>query len=42
MLCSVMEHGIMLLCFKTAIHKNEAKLSPFVQFDDEMTSWSAL
>ena len=42
MLCSVMENGMTSLSFQTAIQKNEAKLSSFVQFENEMASYSAL
>ena len=34
--CSVIEHSIMSLSFQTAVQKNEAKLSSFVQFE---TKW---
>ena len=36
--CSVTEHGMTSLSFQTAIQKNEAKLSSFVQFGNEMAS----
>ena len=36
--CSVIEHGMTSLSFQTAVHKNEAKLSSFVQFGNEMAS----
>ena len=42
MLCSVIEHGMTSLSFQTAIQKNEAKLSSFVQFENEMASYCAL
>ena len=35
---SVIEHGMMSLTFQTAVQKNEAKLSSFVQFENEMAS----
>ena len=31
--CSVIEHGMTSLSFQTAVQKNEAKLSPFVQLE---------
>ena len=31
--CSVIEHGMTSLSFQTAVQKNEAKLSSFVQFE---------
>ena len=34
--CSVIEHGMTSLSFQTVIQKNEAKLSSFVQFDNEL------
>ena len=40
--CSVIEHGMTSLSFQTAVQKNEAKLSSFVQFENEMTSYRAL
>ena len=40
--CSVIEHGMTSLSFQTAAEKNEAKLSSFVQFENEMTSYRAL
>ena len=40
--CSVTEHGMTSLSFQTAIQKNEAKLSSFVQFENEMVSYRAL
>ena len=40
--CSVIEHGMTSLCFQTVVQKNEAKLSSFVQFENEMTSSRAL
>ena len=42
MLCSVFEHGRASLSFQTEIQKNEAKLSPFVQFENEMAPYRAL
>ena len=42
MLCSVIEHGWHHLSFQTAVQKNEAKLSSFVQFENEMVSYRAL
>ena len=35
MLCSVIEHGITSLSFQTAVQKKEAKLSSFVQVENE-------
>ena len=40
--CSVTEHGLTSLTFQTAVQKNEAKLSSFVQFENEMASYRAL
>ena len=40
--CSVIEHGMTSLSFQTAVRKNEAKLSSFVQFENEMPSYRAL
>ena len=40
--CSVMEHSMTLLSFQAAVQKNEAKLSSFVQFENEMASYRAL
>ena len=44
--CSVIEHGRTSLSFQTAVQKtvqkNEAKLSSFVQFENEMASYRAL
>ena len=40
--CSVIEHGMISLNFQTALQKNEAKLSSFVQFEKEMASYRAL
>ena len=40
--CSVIEHGMMSLSFQTAVQKNEAKLSSFVQLENEMMSYHAL
>ena len=42
MLCSVIEQGMTSLSFQTAIHKNEAKLSSFVQFENKMAPYRAL
>ena len=39
--CSVIEHGMPSLSFQTAV-QNKAKLSSFVQFGNEMASYSAL
>ena len=33
--CSVIEQGMTSLSFQTAVQKNEAKLSSFVQFENE-------
>ena len=35
MLCSDIEHGMTPLSFQTAVQKSEAKLSSFVQFENE-------
>ena len=40
--CSVIEHGMTSLSFQTAAQKNEAKLSSFVQFENEMALFRAL
>ena len=40
--CSVIEHGMTSLSFQTALQDNEAKLSSFVQFENEMASYRAL
>ena len=40
--CSVIEHGMTSLSFQTAIQKDEAKLSSFVQFGNETASYLAL
>ena len=40
--CLVIEHGKTSLSFQSAIQKNEAKLSSFVQFENEMASDPAL
>ena len=37
--CSVTEHGMTSLSFQTAIQKNEAKLSSFVQFEQSTTTY---
>ena len=42
MLCSVIGHGMTSLSFQTAVQRNEAKLSSFVQFENEMASHRAL
>ena len=42
MLCSVIEHGMTSLSFPTTIQKNEAKLSSFLQFENESASHRAL
>ena len=36
--CSVIEHGMTSLSFQTVVQKNEAKLSSFVQFENESTT----
>ena len=40
--CSVIKHGMTSMSFQTAVKKNEAKLSSFVQFENEMASYHAL
>ena len=40
--CSVTEHGMTSLSFQTPIQENEAKLSAFVQFGNEMASYRAI
>ena len=40
--CSVIEHGMTSLSFQTAVQKKEAKLSSFVEFENEMASYRAL
>ena len=40
--CSVIEYGMTSLSFQTAIQKNEANLSSFVQLENEMASYRAL
>ena len=35
----VIEHSMMSLSFQTAIQKNKAQLSYFVQFENEMMSY---
>ena len=40
--CSVTEHSMKSLSFQTAIQKNEAKLSSFVHYGNEMASYRAL
>ena len=42
MLCSVTEHFMTSLSFQTAVQKNEARLSSFVQFESEIASYRAL
>ena len=42
MLCSVIEHDMTSLTFRTAVQKYEAKVSSFVQFANEMASYHAL
>ena len=37
-----MEHGMTSLSVQTALEKNEATLSSFVQFENEMVSYCAL
>ena len=39
---SVIEHSITSLSFQTVVQKNGAKLSSFVQFKNEMASYSPL
>ena len=39
---SVIEHGMTSLSFQTAVQINEAKLSTFVQLENEMASYRAL
>ena len=39
--CSVIEYGMTSLSFQTAVQKNEAKLSSFVQFENEIVSYRA-
>ena len=36
--CSVIEHAMTSLSFQTEVQKNKAKLSSFVQFENEMVS----
>ena len=38
----IVQHGMTSLSFQTAVQKNEAKLSSFVQFENEMASYRAL
>ena len=40
--CSVIENGMTSLSFPTAVEKNEASMSSFVQFGNEMVSYRAL
>ena len=40
--CSVIEHAMTSLSFRTAVQKKEAKLSYFVRFENEMASYRAL
>ena len=42
MYCSVIEHGMTSLSFQTTVQENEANLSSFVQFENEMASYRAL
>ena len=42
MLCSVIEHVMTSLSFQTTVQKSEAKLSSFVQFENEMVAYHAL
>ena len=39
--CSVIEHCMTSLSFQTAVQQNEAKLSSFMQFENEMASYRA-
>ena len=36
--CSVIEHGMTSLSFRTAVQKNEEKLSSSVQFENKLNS----
>ena len=40
--CSVIEHNMTSLSFQTAAQKIETKQSYFLQFENEMASYSAL
>ena len=40
--CSVIEHIMTSLSFQIVVQKDEAKLSSFVQFENEMASYRAL
>ena len=40
--CSVIEHGMTSLSFQTAVQKNEARLSSFLETGNEMASYRAL
>ena len=40
--CSVIGHGMTSLSFQIVIQKNEARLSSFAQFENEMASYCAL
>ena len=40
--CSVIDRGVTSLSFQTAVQKNEAELSSFVQFENELASYRAL
>ena len=40
--CSVIEHFMTSLSFQTAVQKDEAQLSSFVQFENEMALYRAL
>ena len=37
--CSGIEHGMTSLGFQTAAQKNKAKLSSFLQFENEIASY---
>ena len=40
--CSVIEYGMTSLSSQTAIQKNEAKLSSYVPFENDIASYRAL
>ena len=40
--CSVIEHGMTSLSFQTAVQKNEARLSSFLEIGNEMASYHAV
>ena len=40
--CAVIEHGMTSLSFQTAVQRNEAKLSCFVEFENKMASYRAV